>query len=62
MRGLGLLLFRQPAVHVLTPIHDAAAEAKAVRPDAEMAPVAQRHHRRAEYRGRLDQGSSSGAV
>jgi hypothetical protein len=54
--GLGLLLFRQPAIHVLTPIHDAAAEAEAVRPDAEMAPVAQCRHRRAEYRGCLCQG------
>ena len=48
--GLSLLLCCQPAVHVLPPVHDAAAQTEAVRPDAKMAPVAQRRHRGAEHR------------
>jgi len=47
MGCLSLLPFGHPAIYVLAPVDDAAAEAEAVWPDAEVPPVPQRGHRRA---------------
>jgi hypothetical protein len=47
-RWLGLLPFCHAAVYVCSPVDDAAAEAEAVWPDAEVPPVPQRGHRGAK--------------
>jgi hypothetical protein len=57
-RRLRLPLFSHPAFHVLAPADDAATKAEAVRPDAEMPPVAQRRHRSAENGRHLLQGQT----
>jgi hypothetical protein len=59
---LGLLPFGHPALYVLAPVDDAAAEAEAVWPDAEVSPVPQRGHRGARTAASSSVSSSAAAV